>query len=291
MVKNKDNPIIVPRRKTLNCRGVLLDLSRPLVMGILNLTPDSFSDGGKFNGLDAALAHTESMLQDGTDIIDIGGYSSRPGAEDISPSRELDRILVIVREIRKQFPKAILSIDTFRASVARAMLEEGAHIINDVSGGLYDPEMLRTVAEYDAPYILMHIQGTPQTMQLNPVYENVVEEVWDQLKDRILAAKAAKITDIIVDPGFGFGKRLHHNYELFRNLDKFSLFGFPLLVGISRKSMVYKLFDTTPDNVSDLTTALHLKAMDAGTDILRVHDVKPARRAVSLYHYLRYGTV
>ncbi len=291
MDKKTDIPILVPRQKTLNCRGTLLNLSRPVVMGILNLTPDSFSDGGKFNELDRALAHTASMLEDGAEIIDIGGYSSRPGAEDILPSRELDRISGIVGEIRRQFPEAIISIDTFRASVARAMLEAGAHIINDISGGLFDPDMISTVAAYDAPYILMHIQGTPQTMQEKPTYENVVEEVWDHLKDRIKVARTAGITDLVIDPGFGFGKRMAHNYELFRNLDKFGLFGVPLLVGISRKSMVYKLFNTTPDDISDLTTALHLKAMEAGANILRVHDVKPAKRAVSLYHYLKHGTV
>lgn len=291
MAKKTDIPALLPRQMTLNCRGILLDLSRPLVMGILNLTPDSFSDGGKYNELDAALIHTEAMLEDGADVIDIGGYSSRPGAEDISPERELERISGIVEEIRERFPDAILSIDTFRSSVARAMLERGAHIINDISGGLFDADMLATVAEFNAPYILMHIQGTPQTMQEKPTYGNVVEEVWDHLKDRVKEVRRVGITDIVVDPGFGFGKRLDHNYDLFRNLDKFTLFGLPLLVGISRKSMVYKLFNTTPDDIADLTTALHLKALEAGANILRVHDVKPAKRALSLYHYLIHGTV
>lgn len=291
MDKKTDIPILIPRQKTLNCRGKLLNLSRTKVMGILNLTPDSFSDGGKFNEMDAAIAHVESMLKEGADIIDIGGYSSRPGAEDISPQQEIERISSIVEAIVLRFPQAILSIDTFRASVAKAMLDRGAHIINDISGGLFDLEMIPTVARYDAPYMMMHIQGTPQDMQLKPSYKNVVEEVWDHLSERIKIARAAGITDLVIDPGFGFGKRLDHNYELFRNLDKFKLLGLPLLVGISRKSMVYKLFHTTPDDVGDLTTALHLKALEAGANILRVHDVKPAKRAISLYHYLKHGTV
>lgn len=291
MDKKTDIPILIPRQKTLNCRGRLLNLSRTKVMGILNLTPDSFSDGGKFNEMDAALGHVETMLKDGADIIDVGGYSSRPGAEDISPQQELVRINRVVEAIVLRFPQAILSIDTFRASVARAMLERGVHIINDISGGLFDPEMIPTVAGFDAPYVLMHIQGTPQDMQLNPSYDKIVEEVWDHLSERIKIARAAGITDLVIDPGFGFGKRLEHNYELFRNLDKFMLLGLPVLVGISRKSMVYKLFKTTPDDVGDLTTALHLKALEAGANILRVHDVKPAKRAISLYHYLKHGTV
>ena len=291
MEKKPEFPVLLPVQSTVNCRGTLLDLSKTLVMGILNLTPDSFSDGGKHNTLDKALAHTGKMIEEGAGIIDIGGYSSRPGAEDISPERELDRIQEVVFAIRQRFPEAILSIDTFRSSVAKAMLEAGAHLINDISGGLFDPEMHDTVAAFDAPYILMHIQGTPQTMQQKPIYNDVTGEVWDHLMHRVKAAKDAGITDIIVDPGFGFGKTLDHNYELFRNLDKFKLFGLPLLVGISRKSMIYRLFDTTPDQVTELTAALHMKALDAGANILRVHDVKPAVRTVSLHRYLTHGTL
>jgi len=291
MVKKTDIPFPGNPQSTLNCRGNLLSLERPVIMGILNLTPDSFSDGGRYNEMDAALAHAESMLKDGASIIDIGGYSSRPGAEHISADQEVGRIADIVEQIHKRFPEALLSIDTFRAKVAQAMLERGAHLINDISGGLFDTQMHATVAAFDAPYILMHIQGTPQTMQDKPIYENVVLEVWDHLNARIKAAKEAGITDIIVDPGFGFGKTIAHNYDLFRNLDKFKLFGIPLLVGISRKSMVYRLMNTTPDDVTDLTTALHLKALESGANILRVHDVKPAKRAVALHQYLLHGTL
>lgn len=291
MDKKTDIPLLGNPQSSLNCRGTLLSLKRPVIMGVLNLTPDSFSDGGRFNEMDTALAHTESMLKHGAKVIDIGGYSSRPGADDISPDQEIDRIAAIVANIHNQFPEAILSIDTFRAKVARAMLERGAHLINDISGGLFDPEMLATVAEFKAPYVLMHIQGTPQTMQVKPTYDDVVLEVWDHLSARIKAAREAGITDIVVDPGFGFGKTVAHNYDLFRNLDKFKLFGIPLLVGISRKSMVYRLMNTTPDDVGDLTTALHLKAMESGANILRVHDVKPAQRAVTLHQYLVHGTL
>ena len=260
-------------------------------MGILNLTPDSFSDGGKFNNEDAALRQTERMLQEGAAIIDIGGYSSRPGADDISPEEEQRRIEGTVTAIRDRFPEAILSIDTFRARVAREMLDRGAHIINDISGGLLDEAMLETVARYKAPYVLMHMPGTPQTMKSLANYEDVTQEVWDRLAMGIRKAKAAGITDTIADPGFGFGKTITHNYELFRNLDKFKLLGRPFLVGISRKSMLYKPFKTTPDDVLELTSALHLKALESGASILRVHDVKPAARTVELYQYLSNGAV
>ena len=283
--------IFPPLPVTLNCRGQLLDLVEPRVMGILNVTPDSFSDGGRFNSLDAALKHAEAMIGEGADMIDIGGYSTRPGADDIPVEEELRRVVPVVEALRQHFPAAILSIDTFRAPVARAVLDRGAHIINDISGGLFDPEMLATVAEYDAPYVLMHIQGTPQTMQKNPTYVNVVEDILDHLTERVKAARAAGITDIIVDPGFGFGKTLAHNYELFRNLDKFLALGLPLLVGISRKSMLYRPFKTSPDDVTELSAAMHLQALRAGARILRVHDVKPAHRIAQLHQYLEHGTV
>lgn len=260
-------------------------------MGILNLTPDSFSDGGKFNSLSAALRQTERMLEEGAAIIDIGGYSSRPGADDIPTAEELRRLETVVAAVLDRFPEAFVSIDTFREPVARAMLEMGAHIINDISGGLLDSRMLPTVAEFDAPYILMHMPGTPQTMQGLAQYEDVALEVWDHLAARIRAAKAAGVTDIIADPGFGFGKTIPHNYQLFRNLEQFKLLGVPFLVGISRKSMLYKPFKTTPDKVLDLTAALHLKALEAGASILRVHDVAPAVRTIQLYQYLANGAV
>ncbi len=281
----------IPQNITLNCRGRLLVLDRPIVMGILNLTPDSFSDGGRFDTEAKALAHVEQMLKAGATIIDVGGYSSRPGAIDISPAEELARIEGIVAEILRLFPEALVSIDTFRASVAAPLLGRGVHFINDISGGLLDPEMLSLVGRHDAPYMLMHMQGRPQTMQQAPAYTDVVREVGDYFVERIRAARSAGIKDIVLDPGFGFGKTLAHNWELFRNLGQFTVFGCPILIGISRKSMVYRLFDTAPSDVLELTTALHLKALEAGARILRVHDVQPAMRAIQLHHYLQHGAI
>ncbi len=281
----------IPQNTTLNCRGRLLLLDRPIVMGILNLTPDSFSDGGVYDSEAKALAHVERMLREGATIIDIGGYSSRPGATDISPAEELGRIQSVVGQVLRQFPEAIVSIDTFRSAVAKPLLDLGAHIVNDISGGLLDPQMMPLVGQYDAPYMLMHMQGSPQTMQLAPAYTDVVREVGDYFVERIRAARAAGIKDIVLDPGFGFGKTMAHNWELFRNLYAFNVFGCPILIGISRKSMVYRLFDTVPGDVQDLTTALHLKALEAGARILRVHDVQPAMRAISLHHHLQHGAL
>lgn len=260
-------------------------------MGILNLTPDSFSDGGLHNKPDAAFRHAEKMLKEGAAIIDIGGYSSRPGADHISEEEEIQRIEEVTRGIFKRFPEAYVSIDTFRSGVAKRMLDLGAHIINDISAGLMDEEMLATVGRYDAPIVLMHMQGNPQTMQKAPAYENIIGEICLYFTERIRAARAAGIKDILIDPGFGFGKTLAHNYELFRNLDKFMTFGLPVLVGISRKSMIYRLFDTGPEDVLELATALHLKALEAGAGILRVHDVRPAYRICQLHRYLQHGTI
>jgi dihydropteroate synthase len=283
--------LTVPEHITLNCRGRLLVLDRPVVMGILNLTPDSFSDGGQFNTEKQALQRVEDMLKDGATIIDVGGYSSRPGAVDISPEEELGRVQTIVGQILRQFPEAIVSIDTFRASVAGPLLDLGVHIVNDISAGLLDPEMLPLVGRHRVPYVLMHMQGRPQTMQVAPKYGDVVSEVAQFFVERIRAARMARIQDIVLDPGFGFGKTLDHNWELFRNLGQFKVYGLPILIGISRKSMVYRLFDTQAHDVLELTTALHLKALEMGARILRVHDVRPALRAVQLHHYLQHGSL
>lgn len=279
-----------PRPLSLNCRGRLLDLSRPQVMGILNLTPDSFTDGGQYPTTELALKRVGEMLAEGASIIDIGGASSRPGATLISPDEEWARIADVVQAMPQLFPDAIVSIDTFQASVAEAALAAGAHIINDISAGQLDPRMLAVVAQAGAPYVLMHMRGTPGNMQLNPTYEGVVAEVYAEFVERIRAARAAGIVDLVIDPGFGFGKTIANNYELFRNLDKFSVLGLPLLIGISRKSMIYKLFSTQPQDVLELTTALHLKALELGANLLRVHDVRSAYRAVRLHQYLKHGT-
>ncbi len=279
------------KHRTLNCRGTLLNLNTPIVMGILNVTPDSFSDGGQFLVKEAALQQVGKMLDEGADIIDIGAYSSRPGAQEINAEEELGRLDAVVPAILEQFPKAILSLDTFRSEVAGPMLEQGIHIINDISAGTHDAAILDLAAKYDAPYMLMHMQGKPKSMQQAPTYADVVEEVCDFFVERINAARNAGVKDIVLDPGFGFGKAQNHNYQLFRNLEQLQVFGLPILVGMSRKSMLYKMFDTTPDDVLELASALHMKALDAGANILRVHDVKAAKRIIQLQQYLLNGAV
>lgn len=271
---------------SLNCRGRLLQLAEPKIMGILNLTPDSFSDGGQYNHLDKAIERVGEMIEEGADIIDIGGYSSRPYADDVSPQEELDRIAGIGEAILKNFPQTLLSVDTFRAAVAKNMLEIGAHIINDISGGQLDAEMWNTLLHFgDVPYILMHMQGKPQSMQENPQYANVLEEVQEWLAKRVQEAREAGLIDVVIDPGFGFGKQLVHNYQILGGLEHLVRTNVPVLVGISRKSMLYKLFDTTADDVLELASALHLKVLEKGAHILRVHDVRAAKRISELYLY------
>ena len=272
---------------SLNCRGRVLSLEVPKVMGILNLTPDSFSDGGKFCTPEKALFQVEKMLSEGANIIDIGGYSTRPNAENISAAQELDRIYDITHTLLTTFPSAIFSVDTFRSAVAEEMLKLGVHIVNDVSGGTDDAKMFETVAKYDAPYILMHKQGTPQTMQINPHYENVVEEIWQFFVTQVSKARAAGIKDVVLDVGFGFGKTIEHNYTLVNSLERFRLLNLPILMGISRKSMLYKLFGILPNEVLSLATALHLQGLQAGAKILRVHDVKEAVQVVKVYEMLQ----
>jgi dihydropteroate synthase len=280
----------IPQNTTLNCNGRLVSLTKPLVMGILNVTPDSFSDGGQFTTEATALAQVEKMLAEGATFIDVGGYSSRPGATDISAAEELQRVKPIVAAILKTFPEALISIDTFRSEVAAPLLDLGIHMVNDIAAGTLDPKLMGVAAQHRVPYVLMHMQGRPQTMQAAPHYANIVEEVYGFFVERIRAARDAGIRDLIIDPGFGFGKTLEHNFELFRNLDQLGSLGLPILIGISRKSMVYHLFNTEPQDVLELTTALHVKALEAGVRILRVHDVRPAVRAVQLHQYLAYGS-
>lgn len=273
---------------SLNCRGRFFSLDRPRIMGILNITPDSFSDGGDYNSLNKALDRVGAMLEAGAEIIDVGGYSSRPFAEDVSPQEELDRIYKICEQILIQYPQAILSIDTFRSFVAKPLLELGAHIINDISAGNLDEEMMACVASFgDVPYIMMHMQGNPTTMQKNPTYAQIVPEVQDFFVEKIGKAREVGIKDLVLDPGFGFGKKREHNYQLLYELDKFQLFELPLLCGISRKSMMYKFFDTDPGDVVEISTALHLKCLELGANIIRVHDIREAQRIVQLFSYLQ----
>lgn len=269
-----------------------MDLRQPKVMGILNLTPDSFSDGGKFVEHSAALAHVEQMLIEGADIIDVGGASSRPGARLLTPKEELGRIQEVVASILQAFPSAIVSIDTFWSEVAAHMLDIGVHMINDISAGEMDPEILKVVARYQVPYVAMHMKGTPQTMQQEAQYDHVVEEVWQYLVQKINQAREAGINDVVIDPGFGFGKKGTHNYQLLSNLDHFQLLDVPMLVGLSRKSMLYKLFGQQPSEVLDLNGILHFKALEHGANILRVHDVAAAVRVCKLYsHIASHGTL
>lgn len=267
---------------TINCRGQLISLSTPKVMGILNLTPDSFFDGGKFNAVDNALHQTEKMLREGATFIDVGGMSSRPGAEIISEEEELQRVVPVVQQMVERFPDVLISVDTIRARVAKEAVAAGAAIVNDISAGRFDEAMLSTVAALRAPFIAMHMQGLPATMQQNPEYENVVTEVTDFFAERINACHAAGIKDVIPDPGFGFGKTVEHNYALLRNLSYFQHLKCPVLVGISRKSMITKVLNIKAADALNGTTALNTMALMNGAHILRVHDVKEAMEVVKL---------
>ncbi len=276
------------KKKTIRYNGELIDLSVPLVMGILNVTPDSFFDGGRYNSVDSALKQAEKIVAEGASIIDVGAYSTRPGAAEVSADEELQRLLPVAVELRKAFPSTIISIDTFRAEVAEKVIDKiGDCIINDVSGGLLDDRMFETVARLKVPYILMHMKGTPQNMQQNPTYENVTKEVIKSLSERVYKLHELGVSDVIIDPGFGFAKTIDHNYELFNHLDAFRFFELPILVGISRKSMIYKFLGNTPDESLNGTTVLNTLALIGGADILRVHDVKPAVDAVKITQHLK----
>lgn len=269
---------------TINCKGQLLELSTPKVMGILNVTPDSFFDGGNYNNIDKALIQIEKMLADGADIIDIGGQSTRPGAADVGEYEEMQRVIPVIEKAVKQFPEIIISIDTFRSKVAREAVDAGASIVNDISGGSLDAEMFQTVADLKCAYILMHMQGTPQTMQNNPQYQNVTLDIIKELSEKINMLRVLKVHDIILDPGFGFGKTIEQNFQLLRELDLFEkILQLPVLAGLSRKSMLWKTLNTTPGNVLNATTAANMLALVKGAKILRVHDVKEAKEAVTIF--------
>jgi len=270
------------RKITLNLKGELIDLSSPCVMGILNLTPDSFYGKSRISSIDAALERVETCLEEGAMFVDLGAYSSRPGADEVSMEEELNRIVPVITAISKRFPEARLSVDTFRAKVARESIEAGAHMINDISGGTLDEQMLETVAGLNVPYILMHMKGDPQTMQKDPVYQNIALEVVDYFAKKVNILKEMGVKDIILDPGFGFAKTIEHNYELLNHLEDLDLFGLPVLVGFSRKSMIYKFLGTTTENALNGTTVLNTLALQKGASILRVHDVKAAVECIAL---------
>ena len=267
----------------INIRGRLFDLSKPKVMGILNVTPDSFYDGGVHSEINNIENHVKKMVEDGMDILDIGGYSSKPGAKDISVDEEMSRVIPTLKHIKKIFPDLVISIDTFRSEVATTSLHEGADMINDISGGTLDENMMSVIAKNNCPYILMHMQGNPQIMQNDPRYENATLEIIQYLAQRIKIAHDNKIVDLIVDPGFGFGKTLKHNFEILNNLEKFNVLDVPILAGFSRKSMIYKTLKTSSDKALNGTSSLNTIALTKGAKILRVHDVKEAKECIILH--------
>ncbi|MFC4690148.1 dihydropteroate synthase [Dokdonia genika] len=271
---------------TINCNGKLIDLTTPKVMGILNLTPDSFYDGGKYGDIDAAISQVEMMLSDGATFIDVGAYSSRPGATDISVEEEERRLIPVVRQLVTTFPEIVISVDTFRASVAKKAIEAGAAIVNDISAGMLDDDMMAVVGALQVPYIMMHMRGTPQTMKQLTTYDNFLKEVMYYFSERVAVAKSHKINDLVIDPGFGFAKTTAQSFELLNNLDLFKAFEMPVLAGVSRKSMIYKTLDVAADGALNGTTVLNTVAISKGARILRVHDVKEAMEVISLSNAL-----
>jgi dihydropteroate synthase len=275
--------MMLSKPKYINIKGQLIDLEVPRVMGILNITPDSFYAGSRYKDEKEIIGAAQSMLEEGADFLDIGGYSSRPGAEEISAEEEKHRVLTAVRYVSREFPQAIISVDTFRAEVAReAICDCGAHIVNDISGGDADPEMTELITKLNVPYIIMHMRGTPQSMQKNPVYEDVVSEILIWFSQKTVSLMAAGVKDIIIDPGFGFGKNAEHNFTLLRRLKEFSIAGLPIMAGLSRKSVIWKTLNITPGESLNGTSVLNAVALMNGADILRVHDVKEAVETVKL---------
>lgn len=280
--------------KYLNVNGRLLDLSTPCVMGILNVTPDSFYSGSRMQTEGEIEARVRQILEEGAAIIDVGAYSSRPNADHVSAEEEMNRLRLGLEVLRRTAPDAIVSVDTFRADVARMCVEEyGVAIINDIAAGEMDADMFSTVAELNVPYIMMHMQGTPQNMQQHPHYDNLLREVFLYFARKVQQLRDLGVKDIVLDPGFGFGfgKTLEHNYQLMAHLEEFRLFELPLLVGVSRKSMIYRLLDTTPQEALNGTTVLHTLALMKGADILRVHDVRQAVEAVKIVEAMKAASV
>ena len=273
--------------KTLNVRGKLIDLSTPKVMGILNVTPDSFFDGGRFLDEKSVLAHATKMVNEGADFIDVGGFSSRPGASNLPDAEEASRVLPAIQLLTKHFPDTILSIDTFRSGIARQAVEAGASMVNDISGGEQDPHMIKTVAALNVPYILMHMRGTPETMTTLTTYDDLIKDIIDYFHKKIKLLHQAGVKDIILDPGFGFAKTVEQNFELLNHLEHFRILGLPILAGLSRKSLIWKTVGATPDDALNGTTALNSIALSKGVSLLRVHDVKEAVECVKLASRMR----
>jgi len=268
---------------TINCKGELIDLSIPKVMGILNVTPNSFFDGGKYKNESEIVSQVEKMLSDGAAFIDLGAYSSKPSAEFVTEQEEIERIVPAIELILKHFPETLLSIDTFRAGVAKASIESGAAIINDIAAGELDDKMFEIVAHYNVPYIMMHMRGNPQTMQSMTQYDDIVKEMLFYFAEKVNRARSLGINDVIIDPGFGFAKTTDQNYEVLQKMELFNALELPLLVGVSRKSMIYKTLNTTAQEALNGTTILNTIALTKGAKILRVHDVKEAMECVTLF--------
>lgn len=268
---------------TLNCKGRLLLLDKPIVMGIINATPDSFYSGSRYTGTDAILSVAEKMLNDGASILDIGGQSSRPGSKPVSADEEITRVIRPIEAITKRFPESYISVDTYYSIVAKEAVDAGAVIVNDISAGKLDDLMIPVVSSLQVPYVLMHMKGTPQTMQEKLHYENISREILDFFINKVQEIREAGITDIIIDPGFGFGKAIGHNFQLLKNFSLFKMLGFPLLAGLSRKSTIYKTLKISPEDSMNGTTVLNTISLLNGASILRVHDVKEAAEAIKLF--------
>lgn len=271
----------------INCNGNLIDLTTPKVMGILNVTPNSFYDGGKHKEINSIIHQVDKMLSEGADFIDIGAYSSKPSAEFVSEEEEIKRLVPIVKSLVETFPNIVLSVDTFRAQVAKASVENGVAMVNDIAAGLLDDKMLETVAELKVPYIMMHMRGNPQTMQSLTDYKDIVKEMIFYFSERIQKARSFGISDIVIDPGFGFAKTLEQNYEVLNKMELFSILELPLLAGVSRKSMIYKVLESSPQEALNGTSVLNTIALQKGAKILRVHDVKEAVECIKLVSKLK----
>ena len=270
----------------INCGGKLIDLTKPKIMGILNVTPDSFYDGGKFLNSDKYLMQVEKMLNEGATFIDIGGMTSKPGSKEIPVSEELSRVIKAVENVSNKFPKAIISVDTYRSEVAEESVNSGAQIINDISGGSFDNKMFKTIAKLNVPYIIMHINERPETMQQNPEYEDILFEIGYYFSKKVFKARAAGINDIIIDPGFGFGKELDDNYKILKNLNALMVENIPMMIGVSRKSMIYKKLKITSGQSLNGTTCVNTVGLIQGVNILRVHDVKEAKQCIDIVNSL-----
>lgn len=280
------------RKSSINLNGRLIDFSKPVVMGILNVTPDSFFDGGKYKTEKKVVKRAEEILEQGGTIIDIGAVSTQPGSDGVSTKDEIDRIIPAVKAVRKAFPEAVISIDTYRSWVAMKVIEDcGPCIVNDVSGGNFDVHMFETIGKLGVPYVLMHMQGTPIKMQDNPEYEDIIRDISMFFTDRVKKLNKAGVKDVIIDPGFGFGKTLEHNYELLNRLDSFKVFQLPVMVGVSRKSMIHKLLGQKPEDALNGTSVVNTLALMGGADLLRVHDVREAVEAVRIMEMVRSTSV